>query len=126
MSRRAKHAMPLSARSSLLALVAILTCAALGTPSAWAAAGDIDTTFGSANGLMTTDFGRGPSMANDAVLQPDGKIVVAGQDTGRGTEFAVARYNADGSLDQTFSTDGQQTTFFRSGRAVAIARQPDG
>jgi Domain of unknown function (DUF5122) beta-propeller len=46
-------------------------------------------------------------------LQPDGKIVVAGQDYTNGeTDFALARYKADGSLDGSFSGDGFVTTDF--------------
>ena len=49
------------------------------------------------------------------VRQPDGKIVAVG-DTARhgGFDFALARYNPNGSLDTSFSGDGKQTTDFGS------------
>ncbi|MBI4770572.1 MAG: hypothetical protein HY784_09250 [Chloroflexi bacterium] len=57
-------------------------------------------------------------------VQSDGKIVVAGQSDG---DFALARYNANGSLDTTFSTDGKVTTAIGSyDTGNALALQPDG
>ena len=45
-------------------------------------------------------------------LQADGKIVVAGVAAPAARDFALARYNADGTLDTTFDGDGKQTTDF--------------
>lgn len=80
-------------------------------------------------GKVTTPFGEF-SRANAVALQTDGKIVVAGHSasgdfsSGFDYDFAVARYNADGSLDTTFDTDGKVTTDFGTdydaARAVAI------
>ncbi len=51
--------------------------------------------------------------ANGVALQADGKIVVVGADGGGpGSDFALARYNPNGSLDTSFSGDGKQTTDF--------------
>jgi uncharacterized delta-60 repeat protein len=89
--------------------------------------GSLDTTFDT-DGIVTTDFGdndNGESMA----IQSDGKIVVAGDSNAPGTfDFAVARYNTDGSLDTTFDTDGMATTDFGvlHDRAYAVAIQSDG
>ena len=63
------------------------------------------------------------------MVQPDGKIVAAGGDTpfdGPG-HFAVARYNPNGSLDRSFSRDGERLVGF-GGNTVAsgVALQPDG
>ena len=62
-------------------------------------------------------------------LQADGKIVAVG-DAGGGTtggDFGLARYNANGSLDTSFSGDGKQTTDFgRSSGANGVALQGDG
>ena len=69
--------------------------------------GSLDASFG-AGGLLTTDFGNFDS-ANGIVIQPDGKIVVAGVG---GNRFALARYNADGSLDTSFDGDGKVMTEF--------------
>ena len=62
-----------------------------------------------------TNFG-GRSYASDVAIQPDGKIVVAGSALG---DFAVARYNRNGSLDKSFSGDGRQLTPFAAGDARA-------
>src|SRR5262245_54207820 len=66
-----------------------------------------------------TDFG-GNEVASDVALQPDGKIVLAGQvckaPATKGTcDLALARYNPDGTLDTIFSGDGKQTTDFGGG-----------
>ena len=62
----------------------------------------LDTNFDT-DGKVTTDFtSNGDDRARAMVIQPDGKIVVAGFATvGSAKEFAVARYNTDGSLDTT-------------------------
>ncbi len=89
--------------------------------------GSLDTTF-SGDGKQTTDFGSGDA-ANAVALQADGKIVAAGRGAGEG-DFALARYRANGSLDTTFSADGQQTTNFgfptQIGGASGVALQGDG
>jgi uncharacterized delta-60 repeat protein len=89
--------------------------------------GSPDTSFG-VDGQVTTAIGLGAG-ASDLVLQPDGKIVLAGS-AGEGStrDFALARYNADGSLDSSFGTDGTITTPIGSGNdiATALARQPNG
>lgn len=88
--------------------------------------GTLDTTFGT-NGVLATDFG-GYDFANSMILQPDGKIIVVGSADERGSHnFALARYNTDGSLDTTFSRDGKQDTDFGgSDNASGLALQADG
>ena len=80
--------------------------------------GTLDTTFGSA-GVVTTAIGSGsaPDNALSAALQPDGKIVVSGfaTTTAGGQDFALVRYNADGSLDTTFGGTGIVTTAVTAG-----------
>ncbi len=102
-----------------------LLAAMLLAPAALAVdAGDLDTGF-SFDGLVTTDIGSGKEAVRGVAIQDDGKIVAAGA---FGTaEFAVARYNADGSPDLGFSGDGKVITDFGGcdpGEAVAI--QDDG
>ncbi|MGW4753352.1 calcium-binding protein [Streptomyces chartreusis] len=75
--------------------------------------GSPDSTFGGGDGLTTTSFsdtGGGGASAQDMVLQPNGKIVMAGSAGESFFDFAVARYNPDGSPDTTFSGDGKVTT----------------
>ena len=77
--------------------------------------GSLDTTF-SDDGIQTTDLGFHDDVGNAIKVQPDGKIVVAGS-TGSASvqNFALVRYNADGSLDTTFSGDGLVSTDFAGG-----------
>jgi len=86
--------------------------------------GTLDNSFGSA-GVVTTSFGDGTSSGVSAVLlQPDGKILVVG---GSSSNFAIARYNSDGSLDTTFDGDGKVTTSASADLLVtAGVLQPDG
>jgi uncharacterized delta-60 repeat protein len=91
--------------------------------------GTLDPSFGH-HGTVHTDFERGREDAAFAlVLQPDGKLVVAGQSEASGSwDFALARYLPDGTLDPTFGTHGTVRTDFggTSDHAVALALQPDG
>jgi uncharacterized delta-60 repeat protein len=90
--------------------------------------GDLDSTFGS-GGKVTTDFAGNRDQAFAVALQTDGKIVAAGSAivSGGQTDFALARYNSDGSLDSTFGSGGKVTTDFGGNdQAVAVAIQPDG
>ena len=64
--------------------------------------GSLDTTFDS-DGVVTTAIGSADDYANSVAIQSDGKIVVAGySDNGSNGDFALVRYNTDGSLDTTF------------------------
>ncbi|MFF1658467.1 calcium-binding protein [Streptomyces sp. NPDC058255] len=85
--------------------------------------GSLDSGFGT-GGRVTTDFGGTNDRANDLALQPDGRIVTAGI---RNTNFVVARYNTDGSLDTGFGTSGRTVTDFGAyDEASAVAVQSDG
>ncbi|MGD9325498.1 MAG: delta-60 repeat domain-containing protein, partial [Desulfobacterales bacterium] len=72
-----------------------------------------DTSF-SSDGRVTTSFSAADDVGSGIAVQFDDKIVVVGtSDNGSGiSEFAVARYNVDGSLDTNFNVDGRVTTFF--------------
>jgi uncharacterized delta-60 repeat protein len=87
--------------------------------------GSLDPTYGS-GGKVTTDFG-GFDAAFGVALQTDGKIIAVGQGSSS-FDFALARYNADGSLDPTFGSGGKVTTDFTGGfeDAIAVAIQLDG
>lgn len=93
--------------------------------------GSRDSTF-SGDGLQTTDFGKEESLASLAI-QGDGKIVALGTTgkPGRGgtrSNFALARYNSDGSLDNTFSGDGKEIPkdTDQSSSANTLAIESDG
>jgi uncharacterized delta-60 repeat protein len=87
--------------------------------------GTLDTTFG-VDGKVRTNFTAGDDVANGVALQPNGKIVVVG--SANFDKFAVARYNDDGTLDSTFSTNGKLVTNFSivSDWANAVAIQANG
>jgi uncharacterized delta-60 repeat protein len=89
--------------------------------------GSLDPTFGG-DGKVITDLGPSPEDAWDVVIQADGKIVVAGTrfegDLLVG-DFAVVRYNPDGTLDADFGSGGIVLTQLQ-GEAFAVALQDDG
>jgi len=69
--------------------------------------GTLDPTFGS-NGVAVIDISPGYDDGYAMLLQPDGKIVVAGSAEPNETDFdfAIARLDADGSIDETFGNGG--------------------
>jgi uncharacterized delta-60 repeat protein len=80
--------------------------------------GSLDTTFGDA-GTVFTPFVSGTVAASVSAMaiEPDGKIVVVGTvngtiDNNSVEEFALARYNPNGSLDTSFGTGGEVLTDF--------------
>jgi uncharacterized delta-60 repeat protein len=90
--------------------------------------GSLDTTF-NGTGKVTTSVGGVDDQANAVALQPDGKIVTGGNSwNGSNDDFALVRYNANGSLDTSFNATGKLTTAVGSGFDVAnaLALQPDG
>ncbi len=95
-----------------------------------AQAGSLDNTFGS-SGKVMTDFGTTASSFGNAIaIQPDGKILVAGKNYTSATnnDFALVRYNINGTLDNTFDTDGIVTSDFFTANSIAncMAIQADG
>jgi len=85
--------------------------------------GTPDGGFGT-NGVVTIDFGTLADLVGGAVLQPDGKIVVAGYSQSD-EDVAVVRLNADGSPDATFGTAGKAKVDFgvaTFGNAVALQK----
>lgn len=90
--------------------------------------GSLDSSF-SGDGKQTTDFIGNNDVGHAVIVQTDGKVVVAGESNqGPAMDFALARYNANGTLDSSFSGDGKQTTDFTGGDDVgrALAVQTDG
>ena len=102
--------------------------------------GSIDKAFGTDNnGRVSTDFGLEDS-AYGVVIQPDGKIVVAGDVVDldvidpyapKSGDFALARYNSDGTLDTSFGKSGRVQTDFgayesATGRRIATRRKNRG
>jgi uncharacterized delta-60 repeat protein len=110
--------------------------------------GDLDASFGN-GGLVTTDLtssGSTSTAQNDdhatgVVLQPDGKIVVAGWTLNSGTYdpggpqngngymapvLALVRYQPNGALDPTFGSGRITLTSIPTSEDVGLAMQPDG
>ena len=95
--------------------------------------GSPDTSFGN-GGALTTSFGGNFAAASAVMVQPDGKIVVAGtvdfnpDVPGSGLDFALARYNPSGTLDGSFGKGGKVVfDFFGSfDQANGAVLQPDG
>lgn len=90
--------------------------------------GALDNTFGS-GGIVVLAIG-GFSGAEDVVIQPDGKIVVAGYSYIVAASFTFVRLNPDGSFDSTFDNDGvfvvPQSANARPTYGRAVALQTDG
>jgi uncharacterized delta-60 repeat protein len=103
----------------------------MGEQIAQAADGDLDLTFGS-DGKVLTDFDHSTDIANAVAVQTDGKLVVVGttyiNNDFSDEDFAVARYNPDGTPDKTFGVGGKVQTDFPGLAAVAssVVVQPDG
>lgn len=90
--------------------------------------GTLDNSFGT-SGMTNTICGPGNNIARAIVLQTDGKIVVVGnQENQTYSQFAIARYNTSGTLDNTFGSGGKTLTHLDYGfdLAYAVAIQPDG
>ncbi|MEJ7676797.1 MAG: hypothetical protein WKG06_02745 [Segetibacter sp.] len=74
--------------------------------------GSLDITF-SGDGMENISFGSARDQSQSLAIQKDGKIVVGGttfNETNNSNDFSVARYNTDGSVDNTFSGDGKLKT----------------
>lgn len=90
--------------------------------------GSLDPTFDT-DGIVITDLGLGDDIGYGIALQPDGKIVVAGESSnGTNSDFVIVRYHTDGSLDNTFDGDGYTRTDFDNfnDKARDVAIQSDG
>jgi uncharacterized delta-60 repeat protein len=122
--RFATHSRATGATAIILALF-------MSMQMAQAVDGDLDPTFGT-GGMLMTDIHRSTDLANAVAVQADGKLVVVGQtyqNNDYSTEdFVVARYNTDGTLDNTFGSRGRVRTDFPGLAAVpsSVVIQPDG
>jgi uncharacterized delta-60 repeat protein len=115
---------------SVIWFVVLGLLSAIALPSIAQAVGPgvrLDSAFGT-DGLVTTSIGPASAAANAVAIQPDGRIIAVGRAAGAGgSDFAVARYNPDGSPDPTFDTDGITTTSIGAeDEAWALAVQADG
>ena len=71
--------------------------------------GTLDTSFNT-NGKVVSTISSGIDSLYSLQIQTDGKLIGAGKGSGSNTDFALARYNTDGTLDTSFKTTGKVTT----------------
>ena len=96
--------------------------------------GSLDRSFGTRGEVITNVPGPSSDVAAGEAIQPDGKIVEVGTasvfapDGSIVGDFALTRFNADGSVDTHFGTNGSVLTNFGDGsiQAVGVAIQADG
>ncbi|MDQ3801556.1 MAG: hypothetical protein M3384_19210 [Acidobacteriota bacterium] len=90
--------------------------------------GSLDSTF-DADGMAVLVWGNFPDTAADIALQPDGKIIAAGNYSRSLNRYnpALARFNVDGSLDQTFGAGGKVNTLVETdSQTFAVKLQSNG
>lgn len=84
--------------------------------------GALDTTFGTGGKVLTSLGGPLNDKPSAALVQKDGKVIVIGtSDQGTSLDFALVRYNVDGSLDATFGAAGIVLTNFDYAQDTAYA-----
>lgn len=70
----------------------------------------LDNSF-DVDGVVTADFGGFSNEGRAVAIQADGKIIIAGNTfNGFNQDFALVRYNSDGSIDNTFGAFGKVKT----------------
>ncbi|VAW36680.1 hypothetical protein MNBD_DELTA04-1423 [hydrothermal vent metagenome] len=89
--------------------------------------GILDSSFNS-DGMVTTAVGRGDDEISALAVQDDGRILAAGYSVnGTARDFALVRYNVDGSLDADFGREGMVVTPVGNGddeiTSMAVDRQ---
>jgi len=90
--------------------------------------GEIDSSFGS-DGIVTLDVSTSYERIRDVEVNNDGRILVCGSTNSSGTyDFLLTCFNADGTLDPTFGSDGMVITDMNNDldRAYAMELQDDG
>ncbi|MDD3814633.1 MAG: delta-60 repeat domain-containing protein [Desulfocapsaceae bacterium] len=88
----------------------------------------LDSSFGQ-DGFVKTKVGHYEDRAQAVIIQPDGKILVAGSSSNNSNlDVALVRYNPEGDLDNSFNLNGQVVTVVGNGddEALGIALQDDG
>lgn len=104
-------------RPLLLVCLGLLYCAM----SLHAAPGSLDPTFGS-GGKVLLDFNNGSDQCTTMAVQSDGRIILGGSTNAGNYDFALARLNADGTLDVTFGSGGKVVTDFGSNQEINTIR----
>lgn len=98
----------LSFRTVLMSVIYYIFCNIMNSPAQ--SSGYLDFSFGS-GGIVTTSVGPAMDQGRAVHLQPDGKIILSGgAQNGTDWDFAVVRYNTNGSLDSSFGANGKVIT----------------
>ncbi len=89
--------------------------------------GALDATFGTA-GITRADRNGDADVANALTILSDDRVVVAGSSAGTGSDFALARFTANGALDTSFGVAGWTVTDFSgfNDGASSVAELSDG
>ncbi len=86
--------------------------------------GSLDNSFGDSGKVITSIKNDSYENAFTMAVQADGKVILAGR---AGSDFALVRYNDDGSMDSQFGNGGIVTTDVVGGNSInKIVIQPDG
>ena len=113
---------PLRVPAVAAVVIVVVAILAVSPGTAWAAAaGDLDPTF-DGDGKAVLPFGAW--LPQEALVQPDGKIVLVGSPPNYG--LGVWRLNPDGSPDRGFDGDGAGVAHFPDSYATSGALQADG
>lgn len=125
----------MKSKNQILSCVFIVLLLFCSSANAWP--GDLDLSFGTnGTGIVGTPIRHslgpiGTARAFASVVQPDDKIIAVGSVTygQQNHDVALARYNADGTIDTSFGNAGQMAVRVNSSsieEAFAVALQPDG
>src|SRR5690606_6312873 len=89
--------------------------------------GTFDDSFGS-EGITAASITGRTDVAHAVTVQADGKIVLAGEGDLTNPNFALARFNANGTIDKSFAVEGKLVVDFAGfeDRAENVALQADG
>ncbi len=88
--------------------------------------GSYDVSFGNGGWLRVMELRNNLENKHAVAVQPDGKIVVAGNYKTNLGAFTVLRLNRDGSPDKTFGNAGFAVLGGEDDRVFGLAMQPDG
>ena len=96
----------------------------------WQADGQLDPDFGTQNGTVVPDSDVDGLISGGMVLQPDGKLIISGQqggcDFGCAWDATVLRLTSNGRPDRSFGTGGWAQFVFADAATVSVALQNDG
>ncbi len=88
--------------------------------------GSLDNSF-NGTGYVITNVSTGDDWGRSVIIQPNGRIVVAGRSYDSQWKFSMVRYLTNGTMDASFGNAGKVVTAVgMEGEAYGMARQSDG